>query len=421
MSCIVAVKGREILDSRGNPTVEVDVILESGAAATAKVPSGASTGKHEAVELRDGDKKRYNGKGVLNAVAAVNEEIAPKIIGIEAMNQIELDQTMIALDATENKGRLGANSILGVSMAAARAQAEELGIELYRYIGGAGACTLPVPMMNILNGGSHADTEVQIQEFMIMPYGAPNVTEAVRMGAEVFHKLGALLKAKKLDTGKGDEGGYAPNLPSNEAAIELILKAIQDTGYTPGKDIMLALDCAASEFYEEGKGYFLDRPDGEAFDAAAVTDRYKKWCEDYPIVSIEDGLDEDDWEGWTRLTAELGNKVQLVGDDLFVTQVKRIHKALDLKAGNASLIKLNQVGSLSETLDAIYLSLRSGWGAVISHRSGETSDDFIADLAVATNAGQIKTGSLARSERVAKYNRLIRIEEELGSAARFGL
>ena len=421
MSCIVAVKGREILDSRGNPTVEVDVTLESGFAAGAKVPSGASTGKHEAVELRDGDAGRYGGKGVLKAVAAVNEEIAPRVIGIDAMNQRELDMAMIALDGTENKGRLGANALLGVSMAAARAQSEELGIELYRHLGGAGAYHLPIPMMNILNGGSHADTDVQIQEFMIMPTGAPNLTEAVRMGSEIFHQLGKLLKGRGLATGKGDEGGYAPNLPSNEATIELILEAAEGAGYKPGEEIEIALDCAASEFFEEGKGYFLDRKDGEALDSAAVISRYKKWIESYPIVSIEDGLDEDDWEGWTALTEAIGDKVQLVGDDLFVTQVKRIEKALQLKAGNSSLIKLNQVGTLTETLDAIYLSLRSGWGAVISHRSGETSDDFIADLAVATNAGQIKTGSLSRSERVAKYNRLIRIEEELGEAAIYGV
>jgi enolase len=421
MSCIIAVKGREILDSRGNPTVEVDVVLESGFEASAKVPSGASTGKHEAVELRDGDKKRYGGKGVIKAVTAINEEIAMRVIGIDAMNQRELDLTMIELDGTENKGRLGANSILGVSMAAARAQAAEIGIELYRHVGGLGAYHLPIPMMNILNGGSHADTNVQVQEFMIVPTGAPTMAEAVRMGSEVFHELGRMLKSKGLSTGKGDEGGYAPNLPSNEATIELILQAIEGAGYKPGEEISLAVDCAASEFYEAGKGYFLDAKDGKALDAGAVIDRYSKWIEKYPIISIEDGLDEDDWEGWTALTEAIGDKVQLVGDDILVTQVSRIKKAMDLKAGNSSLIKLNQVGSLTETLDAIYLSLREGWSVVISHRSGETSDDFIADLAVATNAGQIKTGSLARSERVTKYNRLIRIEENLGSAAIFGV
>ncbi len=421
MSCIIAVKGREILDSRGNPTVEVDVVLESGYSASAKVPSGASTGKHEAVELRDGDKKRYGGKGVQKAVTAINEEIAARVIGIDAMNQRELDLTMIELDGTENKGRLGANSILGVSMAAARAQAAEIGIELYRHVGGLGAYHLPVPMMNILNGGSHADTNVQVQEFMIVPTGAPTMAEAVRMGSEVFHELGRMLKSKGLSTGKGDEGGYAPNLPSNEATIELILQAVEGAGYKPGEEISLAVDCAASEFYKSGKGYFLDAKDGAALDAGAVIDRYSKWIEKYPIISIEDGLDEDDWEGWTALTEAIGDKVQLVGDDILVTQVSRIKKAMDLKAGNSSLIKLNQVGTLTETLEAIYLSQRAGWSVVISHRSGETSDDFIADLAVATNAGQIKTGSLSRSERVAKYNRLIRIEEDLGSAAVFGV
>jgi enolase len=420
MSCIVGVKGREILDSRGNPTVEVDVQLESGFAANAKVPSGASTGVHEAIELRDGDKRRFRGKGVLKAVAAVNEEIAARVLGMEALHQRELDLALIELDGTPNKGRLGANAILGVSLAVARAQAGELGLDLYRYLGGAGAHVLPVPMMNILNGGSHADTDVQIQEFMVVPFGAPTLAEAVRMGSEVFHELGALLKKKGLDTGKGDEGGYAPRLPSNEAAIELILKAIEGAGYKPGDGIALALDCAASSFYEEGKGYLLDRKDGPAIDAAAVIARYEKWCASYPIRSIEDGLAEDDWDGWSALTRALGDKIQLVGDDLFVTQVARIRKALELKAGNASLIKLNQIGTLSETLDAITLSLHSGWGAVISHRSGETADDFIADLAVATGAGQIKTGSVARSERVEKYNRLIRIEEELGAAARYG-
>jgi enolase len=421
MSCIVAVKGREILDSRGNPTVEVDVELESGFAASAKVPSGASTGVHEALELRDGEKKRFRGKGVLKAVANVNEKIAPRVLGLEAMNQRELDLAMIELDGTENKGVLGANAILGVSMAAARAQATELGLDLYRYLGGADAHVLPVPMMNILNGGSHADTDVQIQEFMVMPFGAPTFREAVRMGAEVFHELGALLKKQGLSTNKGDEGGYAPNLPSNEAVIELILKAIEGAGYKPGEKIGIALDCAASSFYEEGKGYHLDRKDGPAIDSGAVIARYKKWCEAYPIRLIEDGLAEDDWDGWVAMTKAIGGKIQLVGDDLFVTQVKRIKKGLELKAANASLIKLNQIGTLSETLDAIKLSLHSGWGAVVSHRSGETSDDFIADLVVATGAGQIKTGSLSRSERVEKYNRLMRIEEELGTAARYGV
>ncbi|MCP4606838.1 MAG: phosphopyruvate hydratase [Proteobacteria bacterium] len=421
MSAIVSVKGREILDSRGNPTVEVDVILETDVGASAKVPSGASTGRHEAVELRDGDKGRYLGKGVRKAITAVNEEIASRVIGIDAQNQRELDQTMIELDGTQNKGRLGANAILGVSMAAARAQAAELDLDLYRYLGGPVATTLPVPMMNILNGGAHADTDVQIQEFMIVPKGAPNFTEAVRCGSEIFHQLGKLLKDQGLSTGKGDEGGYAPSLPGNEQAIELILSAIEKAGYKPAENVFLALDCAASEFFEKGKGYSIDGKDKTRLDAGAVVDRYNSWCEKYPIVSIEDGLDEDDWEGWKTMTEVLGGKVQLVGDDIFVTNVERIKKAIDMNVGNASLIKLNQVGTLSETMDAIDLSRRSGYGAVISHRSGETADDFIADLAVATTAGQIKTGSLARSERVVKYNRLIRIEEELGSAARFGL
>ncbi len=421
MSAIISIKGREILDSRGNPTVEVDVALESGFEASAKVPSGASTGRHEAVELRDGDKSRYLGKGVLNAIKGVNNEIAPRIIGMDAMNQRELDNAMIEIDGTENKGRLGANAILGVSMAAARAQAEELGIDLYRHIGGVGAVTLPVPMMNILNGGAHADTDVQVQEFMVIPAGAQSCTEAVRFGAEIFHSLGKLLKEQGQNTGKGDEGGFAPNLPSNEAAIEIILKAIEAAGYKPGEQIALALDCASSEFYEKGKGYFLDGKDKDPLDGGAIVERYKSWCEKYPIISIEDGCDEDDWEAWTALTAALGDKVQLVGDDVFVTNIKRIEKAIAQKAGNSVLIKLNQIGSLSETLDAIDLARRSGYTTVISHRSGETADDFIADLAVGTNSGQIKTGSLARSERVAKYNRLIRIEEELGTAARFGL
>ncbi len=421
MSAIISVKGREILDSRGNPTVEVDVILETDIRASAKVPSGASTGRHEAVELRDGDKDRYLGKGVLKAVTAVNEEIAPNVIGIDALNQRELDNAMISLDGTKNKGRIGANAILGVSMAAARAQAFELDLDLYRYLGGAAAATLPVPMMNILNGGAHADTDVQVQEFMIVPKGASSFAEAVRTGAEIFHCLGKLLNEQGLSTGKGDEGGYAPSLPGNEQAIELILRAIEKAGYKPAEDVFLALDCAANEFYNKEKGYLLDGKDKAALDTGSIVERYKSWCEKYPIISIEDGLDEDDWEGWKTMTDTLGKEVQLVGDDIFVTNVERIQKAIDMNVANASLIKLNQVGSLSETLDAIDLSRRSGYGAVISHRSGETSDDFIADLAVATTAGQIKTGSLARSERVVKYNRLIRIEEELGDVARYGL
>lgn len=421
MSAIVSVKAREILDSRGNPTVEVDVVLESDFGAGAKVPSGASTGKHEAVELRDGDKERYSGKGVLKAVAAVNEEIAPHVIGMDALDQRGLDDAMIELDGTPNKGRLGANAILGVSMAAARAQASEMGLELYRYLGGASAAVLPVPHMNILNGGAHADTNVQIQEFMIVPTGAPDMAEAVRWGAEVFHALGKILKDKKLPTGKGDEGGYAPDLPGNEAALELVLKAIETAGYKPGDQISLALDVAASEFYKQGKGYYINGTDKNPLGTEELVKQYKDWCERYPIISIEDGCDEDDWEGWKVLTQAIGSGIQLVGDDAFVTQTSRIKKAIDQGVGNASLIKLNQVGTVSETLDAIDISRRNKYGVVISHRSGETSDDFIADLAVATNAGQIKTGSLARSERVAKYNRLMRIAEQLGTSGRYGL
>jgi enolase len=421
MSAIVAIKGREILDSRGNPTVEVDVELESGYGASAKVPSGASTGKHEAVELRDGDKGRYSGKGVQKAVRAVNEQIAPALIGAEALDQRAVDSAMIELDGTENKGRLGANAILGVSLAAARAQAGELGLELYRYLGGPGACVLPMPMMNILNGGAHADTDVQVQEFMVVPRGAPTLTEALRIGSEVFHALGKLLKAQGQSTGKGDEGGYAPSLPSNESALDLIMQAIEKAGYEPGKQVFLALDCAASEFFEAGKGYLLDGKDKPALDAAALNERYASWCEQYPIVSIEDGCDEEDWDGWIAQTQALGDKIQLVGDDLLVTNVKRIGIALDKGVANSVLIKLNQIGTLSETLDAIDLSRQNGYTTVISHRSGETADTFIADLAVGTSSGQIKTGSLSRSERVAKYNRLIVIEEQLAETARFGL
>jgi enolase len=355
------------------------------------------------------------------AIQGVNNEIAPRVIGMEAMNQRELDLAMIEIDGTENKGRIGANAILGVSMAAARVQADELGIDLYRHIGGAGAVTLPVPMMNILNGGAHADTDVQVQEFMVIPSGAQTCAEAVRMGSEVFHNLGKLLSEKGLSTGKGDEGGYAPNLPSNEDAIEFILRAVEKAGYKPGEHVDLALDCAASEFYQKGKGYLIDGKDKKPLDHSQLVDRYKKWCEKYPIISIEDGCEEDDWDGWKALTDSLGKKIQLVGDDVFVTNIKRIQTAIEKHVANSVLIKLNQIGTLSETLDAIDLARRSGYTTVISHRSGETSDDFIADLAVATNSGQIKTGSLCRSERVEKYNRLIRIEEELGNAARFGL
>lgn len=420
MSTIVSVRGREILDSRGNPTVEVDVTLETGVMASAKVPSGASTGTNEALELRDGDNSRYLGKGVTKAINAVNEEIAQAMIGMDSLDQRGVDMAMIELDGTPNKARLGANAILGVSMATARAAAMELGLDLYRYLGGAGAHVLPVPMMNILNGGAHADTDVAIQEFMVVPRNAGNMREAVRIGAEVFHSLGKQLKEIGQSTGKGDEGGYAPTLPSNEAAIELILKSIEKAGFKPGDQVYLALDCAASEFYKDGK-YFLDGKDKAPLSGDAVIERYQGWLGKYPIVSIEDGLAEDDWDAWVALTQAIGDKVQLVGDDIFVTQLPFIQKAIDRKVGNASLIKLNQVGSVSETLDAIDLSRRHHYGVVISHRSGETSDDFIADLAVATSAGQIKTGSLSRSERVEKYNRLMRIEDDLGKIAKYGL
>ncbi|MCU0662799.1 MAG: phosphopyruvate hydratase [Myxococcota bacterium] len=420
MSTIVSVRGREILDSRGNPTVEVDVTLETGIMASAKVPSGASTGTYEAVELRDGDKSRYLGKGVTKAIKSVNEEIAPVVLGLDALDQRGLDTAMIELDGTPNKGRLGANAILGVSMAAARAVAMELGVDLFRYLGGANAHVLPVPMMNILNGGAHADTNVAIQEFMVVPRDASTVREAVRMGAEIFHSLGKQLKGIGQSTGKGDEGGYAPSLPSNEAAIELILKSIESAGFKPGQEVFLALDCAASEFYKDGK-YYLDGKDKAPLPGDAIIERYQGWCSKYPIISIEDGLAEDDWDTWASLTKAIGSKIQLVGDDIFVTQVKRIQDAIERGVGNASLIKLNQVGTVSETMDAIDLSRRHGYGVVISHRSGETSDDFIADLAVATSAGQIKTGSLSRSERVEKYNRLMRIEDDLGKIARYGL
>jgi enolase len=421
MSEIVSVKGREILDSRGNPTVAVEVTLASGVTANAKVPSGASTGRHEAVELRDNDPARYQGKGVLSAVNSVNGEIADAVLGIDAMRQRLIDQTMIEIDGTVNKSRLGANAILGVSLAAARAQAFELDEPLFRYLGGACASTLPVPMMNILNGGAHADTDVQIQEFMIMPHSARSFREGLRMGTEVFHSLGALLKEKGLSTGKGDEGGYAPNLPSNDAALDIIMSAIEKAGYKPDEEISLALDVASTEFYEEEKGYFLNGKGKPVLSPADIIAVYREWCDKYPIISIEDGAAEDDWDTWKILTRELGDRLQLVGDDAYVTNPARIEKAVAEKVGNASLIKLNQVGTLSETIDAIDLSRRSGFSAVVSHRSGETSDDFIADLAVAVSAGQIKTGSLSRSERTEKYNRLLVIEEYLGTAARYGL
>ncbi len=418
MTGIVAVKGREILDSRGNPTVEVDVVLECGAVGRAAVPSGASTGEHEAVELRDGDMNRYLGKGVLRAVKNVNGVIGSKLIGMDALDQLEIDELMLGLDGTPNKGKLGANAILGCSMAVARAAAAAQELPLYRYLGGVRALTLPVPMMNILNGGSHADTNVDLQEFMVMPVGATSFSEALRMGAETFHALKGILKKKGYSTAVGDEGGFAPNLKSNEEAVELILEAIQQAGFKTGQEIALALDSAASEFYEKGR-YVFKKSDGSKRNREAMAAFYEDWVRQYPIVSIEDGLAEDDWEGWRIVTEKLGARVQLVGDDLFVTNTERLKIGIARKVANAILIKVNQIGTLSETFAAIEMARRAGYTAVVSHRSGETEDTTIADLVVATGTGQIKTGSTSRSERVAKYNRLLRIEEELGVAARF--
>ncbi len=411
MSEIVSVRGREILDSRGNPTVEVDVLLESGALGRAAVPSGASTGAHEAHELRDGE-GRYGGKGVLKAVESVNTELARHCAGLEALDQAALDRAMIELDDTPNKKRLGANAILGVSLAAAKAAAEECGLPLYRYIGGAAANVLPVPMMNILNGGAHADNNVDLQEFMIMPFGATRFSEALRMGVEVFYALKSVCKSRKLSTGVGDEGGFAPDLASNEEAIELILSAVEKTGLQPGADVRLAIDAASAEFLKNGR-YHVD---GRGLAPGELVDLYAAWCERYPIWSIEDGLDQDDWDGWRGLTERLGNRVQLVGDDLFVTNARRLELGIERAVANAVLVKVNQIGTLSETLETIALAQRSGYRCIISHRSGETEDTTIADLAVATNSGQIKTGAPCRSDRVAKYNRLLRIEEELAGA-----
>jgi len=415
MSAIVHLKGREILDSRGNPTVEVDVALESGATGRACVPSGASTGTYEAHELRDGG-PRYSGKGVSKAVANVDEEIARELIGLDAMDQTAIDRELITLDGTPNKKRLGANAILGVSLAVARAAAEEAGLPLYRYIGGAAAHVLPVPMMNILNGGKHADTSVQIQEFMVMPFGASTFAEGLRMGTEVFHALRGIAKSKKLSTSVGDEGGIAPNLANNEAAITLILTAIEKCGLRPGRDVYLAIDAASSEFFHDGKYDF----EGQKLTSSQVVEYWAGMCEKYPIWSIEDGLDQDDWDGWVELTQRLGERVQIVGDDLFVTSVERVRNGLLRRAANAVLIKVNQIGTLSETLDTIQLAHRNGWRTISSHRSGETEDTTIADLAVAMNCGQIKTGAPCRTDRVAKYNRLLRIEEELGASAVYG-
>ena len=415
MSAIIDIHAREILDSRGNPTVEADVVLQSGAFGRAAVPSGASTGVHEAVELRDGDKNRYMGKGVEKAVENVNEEIYDALAGMDAEDQIELDNAMIELDGTENKGRLGANAILAVSLAVAKAQAEESGLPLYCYLGGTMARTLPVPMMNIVNGGQHADNPIDIQEFMIMPVGASSIKEAVRMGAEIFHTLKKNLKAAGHNTNVGDEGGFAPNLKSADEALSFIVKSISDAGYKPGEDVVLAIDAASSEFYENGK--YEMKGEGKSYTNAQMVDFYKGLCDKFPIFSIEDGMAEDDWEGWKMLTDALGDRVQLVGDDLFVTNPKRLAMGIEKGVANSILVKVNQIGTLTETLKAVDLAQRNKYTAVLSHRSGETEDTTIADIAVATNCGQIKTGSMSRTDRMAKYNQLIRIEEELGDMA----
>lgn len=415
MALIDAIHAREILDSRGNPTVEVEVLLSDGQIGRAAVPSGASTGEHEAVELRDGDKGRYLGKGVQKAVDAVIDQIAPALTGFDATDQRSIDQAMIDLDGTPNKGKLGANAILGVSLAVANAAAASADLPLYKYLGGPNAHVLPVPLMNILNGGSHADSDVDIQEFMIVPIGAETFSEGLRWGVEVYHNLKSVLQAKGLSTGLGDEGGFAPNLPSNRAALDLIQEAITNAGYTPGKDIALALDVASSEFFKDGAYQF----EGKALSATEMSAYYAELVADYPLVSIEDPLDENDWEGWKTLTDTIGDKVQLVGDDLFVTNPAILQRGIDTKTANSLLVKVNQIGSLTETLDAVSLAQRAGYTTITSHRSGETEDTTIADISVATNAGQIKTGAPARSERVAKYNQLLRIEEELDDAARY--
>lgn len=416
MTTIVEVKGREVLDSRGNPTVEAEVVLESGARGRAMVPSGASTGAHEAVELRDGG-PRFGGKGVLRAVAAINERIADEVVGLDALNQEAVDKTLLELDGTENKGNLGANAILAVSLATAHAAADGLGLPLYRYLGGVQGVTLPVPLMNVINGGKHADNNVDFQEFMLVPGGLPTFSEALRAGVETFHALKSVLKAKGYNTNVGDEGGFAPDLKSNVEAVEVLLTAIEKAGYKPGKDIALALDPASSEFYREGK-YVLEA-DGKSLSGPEMVAYWENWVNQYPIVSIEDGLAEDDWETWKLITERLGQRIQLVGDDLFVTNPAILRRGIELGVGNSILVKVNQIGTLSETLEAIRLAHRSGYTTILSHRSGETEDSTIADIAVAVNAGQIKTGSASRSDRLAKYNQLLRIEEELGPGARF--
>jgi enolase len=418
MPTIIDISAREILDSRGNPTVEVDVTLESGAAGRAAVPSGASTGEHEALELRDGDAKRYLGKGVQQAVQNVEEQIGPALNGMDASDQIGIDRLMLELDGTPTKSKLGANAILGVSMAVARAAAADVGMPLYRYLGGPMARLLPTPLMNVINGGAHATNTVDFQEFMIVPVGAETFSDALRTGAEVFHALKKVLVKRKLATGVGDEGGFAPDLKTDEDAIKVILEAIEAAGYAPGKEVALALDCAASELHKGGT-YTFKKSGAGSRDAQGMIDLYSEWMEKYPIVSIEDGLAEDDWEGWAKLTAALGDRVQLVGDDLFVTNTEFLSRGIEEDVANSILVKVNQIGTLTETLEAIELARAAGYSAIISHRSGETEDTFIADLAVATNAGQIKTGSASRSDRIAKYNQLLRIEEALGEVADF--
>ncbi len=420
MPFISDIYAREVLDSRGNPTVEVEVLTESGAFGRAIVPSGASTGEHEAVELRDGDKKRYLGKGVEKAVNNVNEVIAPELIGFDVTNQVGIDHVMIELDGTPNKGKLGANAILGVSIAVAKAAADYLGVELYQYLGGFNAKQLPVPMMNIVNGGAHSDAPIDFQEFMIYPVGAKSFKEAIRWGAEVFHNLKAILKSKGLNTAVGDEGGFAPNLSSNEDTLDNILAAIEKAGYKPGKDIYVGMDVAASEFYNKEKGkYVFKKSTKEEFTSVELVKYYETLVAKYPIISIEDGMDENDWDGWKLLTDTLGSKIQLVGDDLFVTNTEYIAKGIQMGVANSVLIKVNQIGTLTETFDAIEMAKRAGYTAVVSHRSGETEDTTIADIAVATNAGQIKTGSASRTDRIAKYNQLLRIEDQLGPTAQY--
>lgn len=418
MSTIIDIRAREILDSRGNPTVEVEVMTENGSIGRAAVPSGASTGKHEAVELRDGDKDRFLGRGVLKACQNVDEFIQEELIGIDVFDQRYIDQILNEIDGTENKSKLGANAILGVSLAAAKAAAEELGQPLYRYLGGVNAYVLPVPMMNILNGGAHADNSIDFQEFMIMPVGADSFSEGLRMGVEVFHHLKSVLKKNGYSTNVGDEGGFAPNIKSNQEAIETVLKAIEAAGYRPGEDLVIAIDAAASEMYDEKTGFYhFHKSSGDKLTSKEMVGFWKDWCSKYPIFSIEDGLNEDDWDGWKLMTKELGKKIQIVGDDLFVTNVNRLQKGIDQKVANSILIKVNQIGTLTETIDTVQMATRNGYTSVMSHRSGETEDTTIADLAVALNTGQIKTGSASRSDRIAKYNQLLRIEEELAESA----